>query len=597
MANELINSAIQESTRLTVQKVDGEVAGRNVFIISNFARAGELIAPWWSPLRDSQLRTFSKNVDYLSGAVYTMVSKLISIPVKIIARNMNNKSQVREAERQTNMIQMVPGFGEGWTGEYGMFVEDLLTQDNGGFMEIIGPGYVDGPIIGAPVSFSHLDSARCQRTGNPIYPVIYQDLDGVLHKIHFSRIMFNSIQKSPIREMLGVGFCSVSRCTNVAQTLLDILIYKQEKLGSRPHRQLIITQGGLDPKDLQTAFEISEEMMDSQNLQRYSKVVVGGSQTLPEADLKVIDLSSMPDGFNEETSIMLGMATIALAFGTDARELFPSMGAGATRADALLQHLKQRGKGPGQILQLTENLMNYKYLPPYLQFQADFQDDAQDRQTAEIRGVRANTRVQTLASGAADERALRLQMYNDGEITREQLERLELDSGRLENGDNVLSLFFSNDANFRRLLKLPGVDNPLDTKTYNPDYILMAIADQKAAVYDLMVNGKSEDDMDVAHKANAALTQLELLYMPAEQQLQEEKNAIFQQSSKVGNNPNDKKSPDATKKEPPPNKGDIASIQGANYVDPRIRRVNLTVPTSSEESYGQALSMAGSSGE
>ena len=62
----------------------------------------------------------------------------------------------------------------------------------------------------------------------------------------------------------------------------------------------------------------------------------------------------LPDGFDEQTSILYGMAAIALAFGVDARELFPAMSAGATRADALLQHLKQRGKGPGQILQMTE---------------------------------------------------------------------------------------------------------------------------------------------------------------------------------------------------------------------------------------------------
>ena len=157
-----------------------------------------------------------------------------------------------------------------------------------------------------------------------------------------------------------------------------------ENLGSRPHREVIITKGGLDPHDIQTAFKIAEGSMDAQGLRRYSKVVVAGSQTLPEADIAKYELSQLPKGFDETTFITMGMATIALAFGTDARELFPALTAGATRADALLQHLKQRGKGPGQILQLTERLMNFKFIPPHLKFMTDFQDDAQDQQEAEI---------------------------------------------------------------------------------------------------------------------------------------------------------------------------------------------------------------------
>ncbi len=88
-------------------------------------------------------------------------------------------------------------------------------------------------------------------------------------------------------------------------------------------------------------------------MSRYSKIAVVGSASLPEASLTMTDLAGLPDNFDERTSMELGMATIALAFGMDARELFPSLTSGSTRADALIQHLKQRGKGPGQIVQLT----------------------------------------------------------------------------------------------------------------------------------------------------------------------------------------------------------------------------------------------------
>ncbi len=496
--------------------------GSNVFVVPMLASANALIPPWWSPSRDVRLRSFWKGVDYLAGAVYTLVSKMTAIPNRVVPRDWGVKRHVEQAEFLTDVIQITPGKGEGWVNEYGKFVEDLLTQDNGAFMEIIGRGDPAGPIIGQPISFAHLDSARCQRTGDPIYPVIYTDINGKRYKLHYTRVMFASQMSSPIKEMFGVGFCAISRVLNVAQTLLDMLIYKQEKMGSRPHREIVITQGGLDPADLAMAFARADEMMDSQGLSRYSKVVIGGSSTLPQADAKVIALSSLPDGFNEENNIVYGMATIALAFGVDARELFPSMSSGATRAEALLQHLKQRGKGPGQILQLTEQLFNYKFLPPYLKFEFDFQDDAQDRQVADIRLIRANARVQDNTTQALNERVMRERMLADGDITRPQFELLELESGRLPNGLSVLTLFYQKNSEYGTLLDL-GVADPLRVELNNPDEMLERIAEKKSKAMEMLANAISPSSTWRALVAKVALETLEARYRNpgASQELQE----------------------------------------------------------------------------
>lgn len=308
---------------------------------------------------------------------------------------------------------------------------------------------------------------NCTRTGNAEYPVIYEDLSGTRYKMHYTRVLYSSQMPSPIADMFGVGFCSVSRCINVAQTLVDMLTFKQEKMGSRPHRKILVTKGGLDPKDLQRAFTLAETEMDNQGLTRYSKIVTVGSGTLMESGIDEIDLSTLPDGFDENTSTILGMATIALAFGMDARELFPALGAGSTRAEALLQHLKQRGKGPGQIIQITENLFNHKYLPPHLRMVFDFQDDAQDRQVADSRKVRAEKRQIDSQTGALDKRAMREQMLADGDIDRGQFERLELRDGRLADGSSILSLFYSDDRQISKMLDL-GVDDPLDVSGNTP---------------------------------------------------------------------------------------------------------------------------------
>jgi hypothetical protein len=523
--------------------------GSNVQLVNWLARSNEYIAPWWSSFRDRQLREFWKTSDHLSGSVYTMTSKMTAIPNRVIARDTSVKRHVEQAEATTAVLNGTAEFGDGWVAFYSKFVEDLLTQDNGAFAEIIGAGEPSGPIISQPISVAHLDSWRCQRTGNSVYPVIYMDTDGKRYKLHYTRVMYTSQMTSPIAEMFGVGVCAVSRCVNIAQNLIDIVTYKMEKLGSRPHREIIITRGGLDPNDLHYALSLAEGKMDNIGLSRYSKVVIGGSATIPEADAKTIELSGLPDGFDEQTSIVYGMAAIALAFGVDARELFPAMAAGATRADALLQHLKQRGKGPGQILQTTEQLFNYKFLPPHLMFEFDFQDDAEDRQRAEIHKIRAEARVQDLSTGVISDRVLREMMFANADIDQRQFEEMEIESGRLPDGSDVLNLFYANQNNPASKYLDLGVADPLDIENNDIDKMIDVIQERRKETMTDMVNGSSESTFWAARTAKAALDKLETRYRNPE---------IWAMWEDV-------------------------PVQ-ANEIDPRLRTVDLTQPKAEENS-------------
>jgi len=492
MPDSQVNALIEQARETTIQSRFGGngqtrfmgTPGGGVFGVAWMAQAGLSIPAWWSPTRDAELRRFWKKSDHLSGAIYNLTAKMTAIPVKVVARDPSIKRDVVQAGKLTDWLLQTAQFGEGWEAFFGPFIEDLITQDNGAFAEIIGPGPQDGPLTSLPFSIAHLDSWRCQRTGDPEFPVIYHDVDGKYYRLHYTRVLFMSQMRSTIAEMFGVGFCAVSRSVNTSQNLIDISWYKQEKLGSRPHRAVVITQGGLDPSDIQTAFEMTEGVMDSQGLSRYSKVVVAGSSALEKADIKIHELSGLPEGFDEETSITFGMATLALALGVDARELFPAMQAGATRADALLAHLKQRGKGPGQIIGMTENGMQAKYLPPHLRFLFDFQDDAQDRQEAEIRQVRANTTARKLGSGAVTHRIAREQMVEQGDLTSSQFERLELEDGRLPEGAPIITLFYTSDPALREMLDV-GVPDPLDPAQTDPETMLILVAEQLAKVYEI----------------------------------------------------------------------------------------------------------------
>lgn len=495
---------------------DDQIGGRNIgFMFFNLAHDGALISPWWSRARDVDLRALARKVDYLSGAVYALESFMTTIPFHIEPKDKSIRAHAGMAAQFQEMLENGSEFGDGWEAFYSKSIEDLLTQDNGWFFEIIGAGDPLGPIVGMPLGIKHMDARRCQRTGNPEFPIIYQSRDGSIHRLHFTRVGMTSQMPSPDADMNGVGFCAISRVVNVAINLYDILIFKQERLGSRPARNLLITQGGLDPETLQTAFTVSEEIMDSQNLSRYSKSVVVGEAALPEADIKSIDLTSLPDGFDEETAVTLGMATIALGFGVDARELFPAMSVGATKADALISHVKSRGKAKGQILELTMRIFGQKVLPPTLKMVFDFQDDIQDKAVADIRKIRSETHTANLESGVVDVRVARERMLSDGDLTREQFIQLELEEGRMEDGTDLLVLF--NSKLHRDILNL-GIPNPLNVDDNDAEAVLELINDRRVElIEDLSVEGMSGVRKRII-EALAALKRLEAEYEGEEDQ-------------------------------------------------------------------------------
>lgn len=491
---------------------DEEVLQRNLVLV--LSKAGNLMPPWWSRTRDIELRRFWKTVDHLAGAVATFESRMSTIPFKILPKDGTIQSHAKLALDFQEMLMEESEFGEGWNSFYEPFVQDYITQDNGGFAEITGPGDLEGPIKGMPTGVAHLDAGRCIRTGNIDFPVMWLDPKGDLHKLHFTRVIFVSSQPSPDIFMNKVGLCAVSRCINVSQNLLDILTYKQEKLGSRPTRGMMVTGGGLDPDDVREAMGIVSETLDNQSLSRYSKTAVVGHADLPDASLDITDLGGLPDGFDERESITLGMSAIALAFGVDARELFPSSGVGATRADALISHLKQRGKGFGQLLQLTERQFGAKVLPPSLMMKFDFQDDAQDAQRAEINSTRSNYHSTYLGAEILDERTIREQMVADGDITVEQFEKLELDSGRTPQGDSVLVLFF--DKNFADELDI-GIENVLDVEANDPQDVLSKITEKRSEFLEDLSSASPIRRANLRQMIGA-LQELEVMYSgPTEQ--------------------------------------------------------------------------------
>ena len=512
MADKKVEKIVEESMRETIGVSPAEIEPVSSMpsVFGWLVHANDIVPPWWSRARDYKLWDFVVESNHMAIAVYNATVKVAGLTFKIRARDQNNPQHNRQAEELEYLYKTTPGFGAGWIPEYSKFLIDILTTDNGGFIEIIGEGDPEGPIIGMPISLRHWDSRRCTRTANPIYPVLISDDYGKQFKVHWTRIISMTQMPSSRREMNGVGLSAVSRSIMIAQTLNDIVTYKQERLGSRPHNQLLVGKG-ITGEEIRQAFRQVEETLSDRGHKRYSKTVAIGSRNT-EISLERIDLSHM-EPFEEDISINLGMYAIAAAFGMEADELWPtaSGGGGGSQGAADLKRNRSRSRLPTQITGELASQFNFKVMPPHLEFSFDFKDDAEDQARALIRDIRSRNRERDLGTGALNVRTARLRMLEDGDIEREAFEEMELIDGRLPDGKAISILFYDPDPVYVRVLSFGGKD-PLAVSTNDNDEMISAIETKRTELMKVWAASGSQSFQQRYRNAYHALDWLEGQY-------------------------------------------------------------------------------------
>lgn len=509
----------------TVQSRVREEQPVGVDILPMLLRVGEIIPPWWSRQRDFELGRFWMKSDHVQAAISMFVAKVSSIPVKVIARDPSIKRHVKEAELYTSIVVDGSDFFAGWHESLcPRLVLSWTTKDNGMFMEVIGGGKDKSKPREGFLGLAYLDPRRCQRTSNPVYPVIYNDTDGKMYQFHHSRVAFASSNKDDGATMNGVGHCALSRMIGTTQNLADIQIYEQEKLGSRPHRQMIIGKG-ISATEILNAFLIAENQMDNQALSRYAKNVIIALKNRTDFDIDTRDLASVPDGFDKEMSITLGMFLIALALNIPPRWIWPASQSGATKADAMFQHVAGVGGGIGNLLMVFQAILGgtslatvlRKAIPSHLKLEFDFQDDQQDRDQAEIRKVRSETRRERINDGEVDIRTARLHALQAGDLSQEEFDDLELTDGRLPDGQPVINLFMSGDRDTQEMLAL-SVGNVLDSQANDSEFVLRRIDEQQRQLRAELMNPNRPATFKKAKEAFMALEALRELYSEAPDQ-------------------------------------------------------------------------------
>lgn len=487
-------------------------------IFSYLVKSGELISPWWSRQRDEDLERFVANVDHLKSAFYKTITKLKSIKPIIEPRDLTIKSHIKQAEMYQAILFEASEMGNGYGQLISKYFWDLFTKDNGAFVEVLGDGKPNGPIEGPVLGLNNLDSSRCQRTSNPEYPVVYVDTSGYRYKLHYSRVILVSSNPSTKATMNNVGYSWATRCINVSQNLLDIMLYKQEKMGSRPLRQMMVGKG-IDAEQIWDAIFQANESMDNSGLRKYAQNVIIGDSARTDIDIDIKDLASVPDGFNEKESIELGMFAIALAGGIPPRDLWPATTTGATKADAAYQHLGGSAGYESLLNEFAYQLSGNpdskihfggKFLPPHLRLRYDVIDDEQDKMQSEVKEKRATTRKIGIETGVIDIRTARQQAWRAGDLAEYQFNDLELKDGRLPNGDNVLSLFMSSNDDIREMTGI-SIGNVLDAENNDRGLVLEQIKNAEIALMVDLSNLQSRK-REAARQILRGLEELRKLY-------------------------------------------------------------------------------------
>lgn len=336
---------------------DFQTSAPFTFAIASIA---DMVDPEPGAVRDRYLGNFWKTEPTLAGAVYSMCAKMAALDFKLEGP----RSHVQKYKRILLAADL--GVGNGWVNFIMKVTQDLLTQDNGSFIELLrAPGASANTAVRG---IAHIDAQKCERTGNPYQPVVYHGKKD--RKYWWYEVLPLVDQPSPREQHKGMGLCAVSRVLLAAQTLRSIGLYKRQKLAGKRTPGILFVQG-VRRVDVQDAIDEALQEQLSEGLSVYTKpLVVTTMDTGVPLDAKLVELAGLPDGYSEDTTMKWYIANLALGFGTDYTEFAPLPGGNLGSAtQATEMSARARGKGPGVLLQQLEMGVNYWILPEDTEFQ------------------------------------------------------------------------------------------------------------------------------------------------------------------------------------------------------------------------------------
>lgn len=387
-------------------------------LVFQLAQAADNTPPWGvaSRARDSWLRAFWRSEPMLAGAVTTMTMKYANMEwslkgskeeTDIVAANLNSSER-----------------GAGWNRMMSKVVQDCLTQDNGGWMEVVRTE--DSPI--APcVALNHLDSGAVWRTGSFEQPVLYMDNRGIWHRMMWYQVIEFVDMPSPIQAVRGLQLCAISRVLKMAQSIRDMIVFHQEKVSGQFQKAVHLVSG-IQRQVIDDTLQEARNNATNMQLTRYIQPAIVASLD-PNAKVSVatLPLADLPEGFDWDMYFKWYMTTIAMNFGGDYQDLapLPTGNLGSSQGASFMLHMKSRGRGTENFTNTVEQAMNTRgIMPRDVVFSYSEQDSLQQMEKAELTKTRAQTRQIQIASGESSPELARLEAVAVGDMDQELLDQV-----------------------------------------------------------------------------------------------------------------------------------------------------------------------------
>ena len=362
--------------------------------------------------RDKQLRSFALEESIFLSALGIMCSRNAGFSWKIEAPN-----------RTAGILQDVldtANLGEGWHDLILKTSIDLYTQDSGAFWEIVRArsGTPNSPVIG----INHLDAGRCYHTGNRERPVIYVDDHGQPHVLEWYEVVTFSEMPTAIKTQYGMQYSALTRLLTKMQIQNNIDIYDYEKTAGRNYKAVHLVQG-VTSQQLTDAIAQAGAAATTAGLTRFMNPIILGTLD-PKATVAhdTIEMVGMPEGWNPEEQFKQYINHIAMAFQSDYQEFAPLPGGGlGTGAQSEMLHMKSKGKGPGLFMKMISHAINFRVFPGNARFTYTEQDLEAEKQLADIKFTRAQTRQVQIMSGEITTQVARQLANDQGDLPLELL--------------------------------------------------------------------------------------------------------------------------------------------------------------------------------
>jgi len=373
------------------------------------AESADSFVKWGKDVRrrDEQLREFWPSESFLAGAVSSVCIRNSAYTWKLEGPE---KTMAAVDYMLNNAISVG---GTGWMTFINALSQDLYTTDNGGFVEIIRKDE-KSPVLG----IAHLDSARCIRTSDPLFPVLYRDRNEKIHKMPWYNVIAYADMPSPIQTMHGVGVSAVTRVLRSAQILREIAQYKHEKVSGQFYRAIHFV-GGVAKSEIDDVEKRGLEQAQNKGMVRYiMPLIIASLDPEKPVSSETIELASLPDNFNIDEEMKWYISSLALGFGVDYQDFAPlpggNLGAGS---QSEILHRKSRGKAPAWFMDMIVNSFKWRgVVPRNIEFNFVEQDLAAEGDEAKLRKSRAEERAIRIQSGEIDYATARILAERAGDM-------------------------------------------------------------------------------------------------------------------------------------------------------------------------------------